>query len=331
MIISRTPLRISFAGGITDIPEFYRRDFGAVTSTAIDKYVYVMVNPKFTGKTRIAYKHYEEVDTLDDISHPIIRESLRYLNIHERIEITTIADVPGGTGLGSSSSFTVGLLNALHRHLGQYMDPLALAEEACHIEIDVLGEPIGKQDQYIAAFGGLNHMTFRESGVEVKPISVPEEQLKKLENNLTLHFLKQTKNAGDLLSKQIEDFDKNYSELVKLRTIAQSMATFLEEDARKGTFTPFGELLHEAWLVKRIMRGVTNDVIDRIYTSARKKGAIGGKVCGAGGRGFLLLYSEASIQDVLNEMNTLGLQELKFKFEKKGSEILYDNENEKKH
>ena len=172
MIITRTPLRISFAGGLSDIPQFYEKDYGAVVSTTIDKYVYVMVTDKLIGDTRVAYKEFESVKKVDDISHPIVKACLKHLGITKKLEIVTIADLPGGTGLGSSSAFTVGLLNALHAYYGHYKNPRELAEEACKIELDILKEPIGKQDQYAASYGGLNYIKFTKENVEVKPLYI---------------------------------------------------------------------------------------------------------------------------------------------------------------
>ena len=320
MIISRTPLRISFAGGMTDIPKYYEKDYGAVTSTTINKYVYVTVNEKFIGKSRIAYKKYEEVDSVDQISHPIIRECLKYLNIKDKIEITTIADIPGGTGLGSSSAFTVGLLNALHKYKGYNANPKELAEEACHIEIDILKEPIGKQDQTAVAFGGLNHIIFTKDEVEVKPILLPERELKFLDTSLSLHYTNKTRSASNLLKKQALNMD--YMLLLKMRAMAENMYQHLKR--RDGNFKAFGECLNQAWKLKRQIDGVSNDIIDGYYEKARYRGALGGKLCGAGSGGFLLIMSDLSKQ--WNTKTALAdLKELKFNFEKDGSKIVYES------
>jgi len=320
MIISRTPLRISFAGGMTDIPKYYEKDYGAVTSTTINKYVYVTVNEKFIGKSRIAYKKFEEVDSVDQISHPIIRECLKYLDIKDKLEITTIADIPGGTGLGSSSAFTVGLLNALHKYQGYNANPKELAEEACHIEIDVLKEPIGKQDQIACAFGGLNHIIFTKDEVEVKPIYLPERDLKILNASLSLHYTNKTRSASNLLKKQTSNID--YMILLKMRTIAENMYHHLKR--QDGNFKTFGKCLHQAWKLKRQIEGVSNETINKYYEKARENGAIGGKLCGAGSDGFLLIMSDLARQ-WYTKTALADLKELNFNFEKDGSKIVYES------
>ena len=320
MIISRTPLRISFAGGMTDIPSYYEKDYGAVTSTTIDKYVYVTVNKKFIGKSRIAYKKFEEVDSVDQISHPIIRECLKYLDIKDKIEITTIADVPGGTGLGSSSAFTVGLLNALHRYQGYNANPKELAEEACIIEMEKLKEPIGKQDQTVCAYGGLNHIIFTRDEVEVKPIILPERELNFLSSTLSLHYTNKMRSASQILKKQSESI--NNLVLLRMKLLAENMYQHLKRN--NSNFKAFGQCLHQAWILKRQVVGVSNDVINGYYERARQKGALGGKICGAGSGGFLLIMSDLAKQ--WNIKTTLAeLKELNFKFEKEGSKIVYES------
>jgi len=320
MIISRTPLRISFAGGMTDIPKYYEKDYGAVTSTTINKYVYVTVNKKFIGKSRIAYKKYEEVDSIGQISHPIIRECLKYLNIKDKIEITTIADIPGGTGLGSSSAFTVGLLNALHKYQGYNANPKELAEEACHIEIDVLKEPIGKQDQHATAYGGFNHIIFTKDEVEVKPILLPERDLKFLNDSLSLHYTNITRSASNLLKKQTTSI--NNLIFLRMRIVAENMYQHLKRI--DDDFKTFGECLHQAWELKKQIEGVSNDFINGYYKKAREKGALGGKLCGAGSGGFLLIMSDL-LRQGYTKTALADLKELRFKFEKNGSKIIYES------
>ena len=318
MIISKTPLRISFAGGMTDIPAFYEKGTGAVVSATIDKYIYVCVMPKLIGKSRIAYRKYEEVESNEDITHPIIREALKLLNIQEKIEITSIADIPAGTGLGSSSAFTVGLLNALYKYKGYDATPSELAKQACKIEMDILKEPIGKQDQYATAFGGLNYIQFTSDDVILQPIHITKKELDSLNEQLFLFYLGNTEKAKNVLKEQIKQFDDNFDNLLRLTIIAKSMVAYLN----KGEFHSFGVLLNEAWKIKKQMKGVTNDSIDEIYDTAINSGATGGKVCGAGGRGFLLLYY--GIQWKKNIMiSNYGLKKLDFRFEKDGSKIIY--------
>lgn len=323
MIISRTPLRISFGGGQTDIPEFYNYDLGMVVNATINKYIYITVNKRFEDKFRIAYKKYEEVDNPEDISHPIIRECIKHLGITDSLEITTVADIPGGTGLGSSSSFTVGLLNALHRLYGHYRNPKQLAEEACHIELDHLKRPMGKQDQYAAAFGGLNNIIFTKKDIDVNPIYIRELFMRNLENKLSLHYLNtQTKN-DNILKYQIKQFDDNISVLEEQRDIAWEMTNVLKEADRNSKFTRLGELMNESWKLKKKFKGVTNKYIDELYQYCMDRGVVGGKVCGAGARGFLLLYIESDVKGSLKKIHEL--RELPFKFEREGSKIIYED------
>jgi len=318
MIISRTSLRISFAGGMTDIPAFYNKTPGAVVSTTIDKYVYVCVMPKFIGKSRIAYRKYEEVDSNKDISHPIIREALKLLKIEDKIEITSIADIPAGTGLGSSSSFTVGLLNALYKYKGYDATPSELAEQACKIEMDILKEPIGKQDQYAAAFGGLNYIKFTEEEVTVEPIHMSQDYLNLLNRNLYLIYLGNINKAKNVLEHQVKQFKDYHFELVRLKVIANMIHNSLKEN----DLETFGKLLNDAWEIKKLMKGVTNEEINRIYNIATEYGALGGKVCGAGGRGFLMFYFHQPGNPVLM-ITKHKFKRLDFNIETEGSKIIY--------
>ncbi|MGP8158002.1 MAG: GHMP kinase [Thermoplasmata archaeon] len=289
MIITRTPLRISFAGGGTDLPGFYRAyGGGAVTSAAIDRYVHVLVNEKFDRSIRVAYSRTENVDRLDDLQHPIFREAMRLTGVHEALEIHTIADIPSeGTGLGSSSSLTVGLLNALYAYRGILKDPAELAEEACRIEIDRLGGTLGKQDQYIAAFGGVEHFEFRaDDSVRASPIPLSTQDRVELSDHLSLFYTGITRKAEGILVQQNSRTDENKESLVRLRELALTARDALVHRDWPG----LGEVLDEGWRLKRgLTSGISNEVIDRQYAAAKAVGAYGGKITGAGGGGFLLL------------------------------------------
>jgi D-glycero-alpha-D-manno-heptose-7-phosphate kinase len=293
MIVSRTPLRVSFFGGGSDLPAYYRRHGGAVLSTAIDKAVFVTVNRKFDDAVRVSYSRTEEVPDAASVEHPLVRESLGLLGIEGGVEITSVADIPArGTGLGSSSSFTVGLLNALHAFEGRAAGPAQLAEESCVVEIDRCGEPIGKQDQYAAAFGGINFIRFHaDDRVEVEPLSPPAGTLEALQARLLFFYTGVTRSASALLRQQSEEVGRpgaksdDTAALVRLAETARA-------ELGAGNVEGFGELMHEAWLRKRhISPGVSTPVIAAAYEAARSAGAEGGKVLGAGGGGFLMFIA----------------------------------------
>lgn len=320
MIISRTPFRISFAGGGTDLAAFYRHEPGAVISTAIDKYMYVTVNKYFDQNIILKYSRTELVPRVADVKHPILKECLRKTGLLNGIEITSMADIVGGTGLGSSSSFTVGVLHALHAFKGEYRTAEQLAAGACEIEIDRLKEPIGKQDQYIAAYGGFQFTEFRPDGkVRVDPLICPPGTLERLSDRLILLFTGITRKAGPILRKARARFSNNNAVLKRMRDQAQGA----KKDLQTGRVEGMGELLREAWeLKKSLADGITNPAIDRAYATALENGAVGGKILGAGGGGFLLLYCEpprrAGVVKALR-----GWREIPFRFEPEGSKIIY--------
>jgi D-glycero-alpha-D-manno-heptose-7-phosphate kinase len=289
VIITRTPLRISFAGGGTDLPSFYRTyGGGAVTSAAIDRYVHVLVNTKFDRSIRVAYSQTENVDRLSELRHPLFREAMRATGLHEAIEVHTIADIPSeGTGLGSSSSLTVGLLNAFYAYQGALKDPSELAREACEIEIDRLQGSSGKQDQYIAAFGGIQYFEFRPDGsVRVAPIPLSTADRERLSEHLSLFYTGLTRSAEGLLQAQSERTPENRSSLERMRDLAREA----RDAILGGHLERLGALLDEGWQLKRgLSTGVSSEAIDRQYAAAREAGAWGGKITGAGGGGFLLL------------------------------------------
>ncbi len=324
MIISRTPFRISFAGGGTDFPEFFSREDGAVTSSAIDKYMHVMVNRRFDDTIRVSYTKTEIVEEIEAIQHPIVRECLNLLDVREGLEIVSVADIPAQAGLGSSSSFTVGLLNALHAFRGEHASAGRLAEEACHVEMDLVGEPIGKQDQYIAAFGGLRHIAFCRSGeVSVEPIICGRDLRQSLSERLLLFFTGKTRPASVILSEQRRVTPGKTDVLRRLRDLAVLARNVLIEGRDLRTF---GEILHEGWVVKRgIVDGITNEEIDGLYDRAREAGAIGGKLLGAGGGGFLMLYVEPEAQPRVRAA-LAGTREVSFKLDPHGSRIIFVDE-----
>ena len=299
MIISRTPLRVSFCGGGTDIDDFSMSEpkGGRVVSAALSRYVYVTINRRFDDRLRASYSTMEDVDSLDKIQHDLIREALRLTGIDSGIEITTIADIPGqGTGLGSSSTVTVGLLNAMHAFQGREASKEQLAEEACQIEIDTLGAPIGRQDQYAASFGGVNSIRFGENGVKVEPIEVSEGLAKKFSENFTLVFTGLTRSASRVLSEESDDqFDK-ISRMREIRNHADEAASHIEQE----NLDSLGAILNKTWLSKREASSiVTNKQIDDLYNRAISSGAIGAKLLGAGNGGFLLVCGNRHLRGIL--------------------------------
>jgi len=326
VIITRTPLRISFAGGGSDFPAVYRRDFGAVVATAINKYMYITVNRKFDHKIRASYSITEMVDRVDDLKHELIREALRMTGITGGIEITSISDIPSrGTGLGSSSTYTVGLLHALHAFAGRHVGAKRLAEEACEIELDRLGRPIGKQDQYIAAYGGLPFIRFEPDGVQVEPLLPGGEFRRNLEEHLLLLYTGLTRRADSILAEQQRNFEEGDAALgdaVRLRDLALDLRTAILDRRLDAV----GEILDAGWKIKRgLAAGISSPQIDDWYDRARAAGAVGGKVVGAGGGGFLLLFAaprnHARIVERLPE-----LRQIPMRLEPFGSRIIYVEE-----
>ncbi|MBT9133258.1 MAG: D-glycero-alpha-D-manno-heptose 7-phosphate kinase [Firmicutes bacterium] len=323
MIITRTPFRISFVGGGTDLPDFYRLEPGAVVSTAINKYMYVIVNKRFTDAIRVSYYSKTEiVDSVDEIRHPLVREVLKLVGITRGIEIASIADVHAGAGLGSSSSFTVGLLNALYAYKGILKSAEELAKEACHIEIDILGEPIGKQDQYIAAYGGFRYIQFNsDETVLTEPIIWSKANKEELAQNLLVLYTGDVREASSILREQKENTRQgNKVDLLKkLRDMAFELKGLLNNNASPDIL---GEFLHKGWMLKKqLASSISNNKIDEYYEKARSAGVLGGKILGAGGGGFLLLYCPKEKQPQVKE--ALNHRELDFSFEPEGSKIIY--------
>lgn len=324
MIISRTPLRISFVGGGSDISSFYKTTPGAVVSTTINKYVYITLNKRFDGRIRVCYSNSELVDNVSDIKHRIARETLKYFKIKNSIEVTSIGDIPAGTGLGSSGAYTVGLIHTLSEYKGLHLTAKKIAEYASHIEIKKVDSPIGKQDQYASAYGGFNFIEFYpDESVVVKPIRLSSIKQKYIESNLLLFYTGKKGSSTKVLSKQNIKIGKRVDQRAILSQMVR-LARDLKKELLMGNIDSFGELLHENWLLKKKMgNGISNAQIDEWYDTALRKGAIGGKICGAGGRGFLLLYAPmTSHKKIISALS--NLQRESFAFEKKGSTIIYN-------
>jgi D-glycero-alpha-D-manno-heptose-7-phosphate kinase len=321
MIISQTPYRVSFAGGGTDLPAFYEKEMGAVLSVAIKQHMYVTVSPRFDVTTRVAYTKLETAATIDEIQHELAREALRITGLGRHLEITTIGDVPGGTGMGSSSSLTVGLLNALWAYKGEVSSARRLAEESCRIEIDILGKPIGRQDQYAAAFGGLNYIEFHPNDVvNVEPVAHRPGFMRDLEQRVLILYTQQQRSADAILEKQSKGTADQFEVLRRMRDLARELRDSI---GGKGDLDHFAELLHEGWMLKRSLGfGIATQQIDDWYDAARKAGAQGGKLLGAGGGGFLLLVApperHAAIRRALGHP-----RELPFEVEPRGSRIVF--------
>lgn len=315
---------MSFVGGGSDMPDFYRTHGGAVISTAIDKYIYVSVNKKFDNGIRVAYSKTEEVFSVPEIEHRLVRAAMNHLNLAGGVEITTIADIPSrGTGLGSSSSFTVGLLHVLNAYLGQYVSSEQLGKDSCHIEIDVCGEPIGKQDQYAAAFGGLNIIEFKpDDSVIVSPVICNRETISGLEKNIIVFYTGITRSASALLKQQSAEI---VSSKAKQKTMLNmvKLAYDLRDELHRNNVSAFGEILHENWLLKKsITAGVSTPEIDEWYNSAMSAGATGGKILGAGAGGFLMLYAPIDTHEAIRRSLHM-LREVPMGFEPLGSRIIF--------
>lgn len=322
MIIVQTPLRISLFGGGTDFPSFYMEEGGCVLSSAIDKYIFVTIKDRFDDKLRIGYTETEMVDGVDQIHHELIRESLRLTGIASGVEITTMGDIPSqGSGLGSSSTVTVGALHAMHSYLGDLVSTEKLAREACTIEIETLKKPIGIQDQYIAAYGGFRLFDFLPNGeVKSEKISISPESQRALNDNFLLFFTGVTRHSSSILTEQTNNIKDR---IVELREIKQ-MTYQARNDVEKGNFGAVGKLLHQSWELKKRLAGtISNGYINEIYDRARSAGAIGGKITGAGGGGFLLLYVPYEHQNKVR--STLkDFQELPFRLESDGTKVIFN-------
>jgi D-glycero-alpha-D-manno-heptose-7-phosphate kinase len=324
MIIARSPLRITLGGGGTDLPSYYREHEGFLIAAAIDRYVYVNVMRPFTEGIYLKYSQLEHVEKVLDIKHPIIREALLIQQLKTpQIEITTLADIPAGTGLGSSGSFTTALLKALYAHRRKLIHPQELAELACHIEIDRLGEPIGKQDQYIAAYGGLTCFTFHQDDrVTATPLKISMDTMFDLEDNLLLFFTGFSRSASGILKDQHVKSQKNDADMLNNLHFVKELGYRCKESLESGDLIGFGELMHEHWEhKKRRSGGMSNPQIDEWYELAIKNGATGGKLVGAGGGGFLMFHAKDRNQ-LRHAMSKAGLEEVRFRFDFDGTKVV---------
>jgi D-glycero-alpha-D-manno-heptose-7-phosphate kinase len=323
MIVSKTPLRMSFVGGGSDLPAFYREEMGAVLSTSIDKYMYICVNKKFDGRIRISYTKTEDVERREDVEHPLVREAMNLVDIEGGIEIASMADIPSkGSGLGSSSTYTVGLLNALYAYRNQFASKEKLASQACEIEINRCGEPIGKQDQYAAAYGGLNLIRFHpDNSVSVDPVICKPSLLQEMEDSILVFFTGRTRSASAVLANQSAAMLMTDRRLLMRRMV--QLAFEMKEQLESGTIENLGSLLNENWQLKaQLTSGITDPQIDSWYATGVSNGSLGGKLLGAGNGGFIMFFApkerHAQIMDALSE-----LEPVKFRFDRTGAQIIF--------
>jgi D-glycero-alpha-D-manno-heptose-7-phosphate kinase len=324
MIIARSPLRISLGGGGTDLPSYYRKHSGFLIAAAIDKYVYITLHQTFVEELIVKYSKLERVGCADDVQHPIIREALRLIGIDgPYLELTSMADIPAGTGLGSSGSFTTALLKALHTYKKNLVHPRELAEQACHIELDLLGEPIGKQDQYIAAYGGLTCFQFLPNDqVEAWPLKIDTETLYNLEDNLLLFFTGYSRSASSILKEQDDKSKQRDQNMVDNLHFVKELGYQSKEALEEGNLRRFAELMNVHWEHKKQRSGsMSNHDINRWYDLAIEHGALGGKLIGAGGGGFLMFYAEDKTR-LRHVMAQTGLREIRFRFDFEGTKVV---------
>ena len=322
MIIVQTPLRISFFGGGTDFPSFFMEEGGCVLSSAIDKFIYLTVKERFDDKLRVGYTRTEMVDEVNEIQHELIRESLRTTGILSGVEITTMGDIPSeGSGLGSSSTVTVGALHALYAYQGEIVSAERLAREACTIEIDTLRKPIGIQDQYIAAYGGLRFIEFMPDGeVKTEKVNISTDARRALNDNFLLFFTGVGRKSSTILKEQKSNIKDRLNELREIKQMAYQARTYVEAE----NFDALGDLMHQSWELKKRLAGtISNGHINDMYETARNAGAVGGKIAGAGGGGFLLLYVPYERQSKVRE-ELRDLQELPFRLESDGTKIIFN-------
>lgn len=325
MIITRSPLRISLGGGGTDLPSYYKDHGGFLIAAAMDKYVYITLHRTFVEDIIIKYSKVERIRSANEIEHPIIREAIDLVGLKDTppIEITSMADIHAGTGLGSSGSFTTALLRALYEYKREVVQTYDLAEKACHIEIDRLHEPIGKQDQYIAAFGGLRCFTFnRDGSVDIEPLAISDETLYELEDNLVLFYTGYSRKASSILSEQNTKTKAQDSDMIENLNYIKELGYRTKEVLEQGKLSLFGEIMHEHWMhKKRRSNNMTNPRIDELYELAMKSGAIGGKLIGAGGGGFLMFFcnDKAKLRKTFAKE---GLREVRFRIDNEGTKVM---------
>lgn len=326
MIISRTPFRLPLGGGGTDLPSYYSKYGGFFISGALNKYMHIVLNKRFEPSIRISYSQTEIVEVPDQIRHPVVREVLKVLNIRDKIEIVSLADAPASTGLGSSGSFSVGLLRALYAYLRITKSQEDIAEEACDIAMHKLQEPSGKQDEYVASLGGIRAYEVSTDGhVTVRDLRLSEDVVADLENGIMMFYTGLQRRASDVLSKQQYNISKNVDSTVEKMHAIKEIGYESMRALQQGNLKRFGELLHEHWLMKKgVAAGMTTNNIDLWYDIARNNGAIGGKILGAGGGGFLMVYCENGRQHVRSALAKQGLVEFRFRFDFEGSKVITD-------
>ncbi len=324
MIVVRSPLRISLGGGGTDLPSYYEDHGGFLIAGAIDKYVYITLHQTFAEEIIVKYSKFEHVNSIDHIDHPIVRETLKYVAPHSnRLEITSMADIPAGTGLGSSGSFTTALIKALHTLQKNPIHPEKLAEIACHVEINLLKEPIGKQDQYIAAYGGITCFDFLSNHeVKVSPLNIGQEILYTLEDNLLLFFTGYSRSASSILKEQDTKSKEKNQAMVDHLHLIKELGLKSKKALECGNLNEFAELMNVHWEhKKRRSAQMSNQKMDEWYLLGRKNGALGGKIIGAGGGGFLMFYAEDKVK-LRSVMREAGLQEIRFRFDFSGTQVI---------
>jgi D-glycero-alpha-D-manno-heptose-7-phosphate kinase len=332
MIISRSPVRITLGGGGTDLPSYYSKYGGALIAAAIDKYTLVTVHTRFDDDIKLNYSKTEQVQNINEVQHNIFREGLRLLNIKKGVELTSLSDMPSSSGLGTSGSFTVAVLNALHAYKKEFVSQKQLAEEACKIEIEILKEPIGKQDQYIAAFGGITSFQFAKDGaVTVESLKMSEETRDELHNNIMIFYTGITRSASVILREQDDKSKKDEGATIdtlhEIKKIGLDTRTALEQ----GEIDKLGEFLDVHWNIKKqLSKGITNKFIDDCYELAKKNGALGGKIMGAGGGGFFMFYHNGSNNKKTAFIKTMlqkGIKKMRFDFDFEGSKIILNRKN----
>ena len=326
MILARAPMRITLGGGGTDLPSYYSKYGGFILSAAIDKYIYIYVNrPAADGLIRVKYSRYEEVTEPDQVQHDLVRPALKLLDIQNNVEIVSMADVPGGTGLGSSSTYLVCLLTSLYELKRERVPTKALAEFACKVEIEMAGHPVGKQDHYLASFGGITCLDIEPDGrVQVSPLDISTNTAEDLRSRVLLFFTGLTRTANTILQAQRQDTNRGDQTVVDSLHFTKELGYRVKEALQKGDIEKFGHLLHEHWENKKRRSGsISNPHIDRWYSLAREAGALGGKVIGAGGGGFLMLYCPNGVKgDVRDALAKEGLQEMPYNFDFEGAKVL---------
>jgi D-glycero-alpha-D-manno-heptose-7-phosphate kinase len=329
MIISRSPVRITLGGGGTDLPSYYEKYGGALIAATIDKYTFVTAHPRFENDIRLKYADLEHVEKIDEIKHNLFREALKLTKIKPGIELTSLADLPGRSGMGSSGSFTVSLLNVLHAYKKEYVSRKQLAKEACKIEIEILNEPVGKQDQYIAAFGGITQFIFEKDGtVKINPLKLKDEYIDELENNLMIYYTGITRFASKILKSQNEKSKKNNKKTLDALHEIKDIGLKTKKALEKGDIDKLGEYLDVHWQTKKsLSKNVSNKFIDECYNLAKKNGALGGKIMGAGGGGFYMFYHNGTNKEKAEfskEMNKKGLKKMRYNFDFEGTKIIFN-------